>query len=86
MNDFEIWLSMGIEHIADLNGYDHILFVVLLTLAYSLTDWRKLLWLITAFTLGHSISLSLSVLDLIKIPRLLTELLIALSILITSTN
>ena len=84
MNDFSIWLSTGIEHIGSLSGYDHILFVVILTLAYPLNSWKKLLWLVTAFTLGHSISLGLSVFQIVKAPRLIIELLIALSILITA--
>src|SRR4051812_41663840 len=81
MNEFQIWFSTGIEHILDLSGYDHILFVTLLTLTFPFTEWRKLLVLITAFTIGHFVSLALSVTGLIKIPPKGGEFFIALSIL-----
>lgn len=84
MNDFLLWFYTGIEHITDLSGYDHILFVTLLVLAFPLKDWKKLLLLITGFTIGHSISLALSVLDLIKVDQVYTEFLIAFTIFITA--
>jgi hypothetical protein len=80
MNDFYLWLSMGFWHIADLQAFDHILFVALLVFAFPLNEWRKLLALITAFTFGHSLSLALSVSGIIRTPSILTELLIALTI------
>jgi hypothetical protein len=83
MNDFGLWCSTGFEHIADLEAYDHILFVTLLTLAYPLLEWRKLLILITAFTVGHSVSLALSVVNGLNLPTSFIEFLIAFSILIT---
>jgi len=84
MNDFGLWCSTGFEHIADLEAYDHILFVTLLTLAYPLLEWRKLLILITAFTVGHSVSLALSVVNGLNLPSSFIEFLIAFSILITA--
>jgi hypothetical protein len=83
MNDWLIWFTTGIEHILDLNGYDHIMFVCLLVFTYPIKDWKKLLLLITAFTLGHSLTLALSVSDVIKVPQQYTELLIILSIILT---
>lgn len=83
MNDFGLWCSTGFEHIADLEAYDHILFVTLLTLAYPLFEWRKLLILITAFTVGHSFSLAFRMVNGLNLPTALIELLIAFSILIT---
>lgn len=83
MNDFGLWCSTGFEHIADLEAYDHILFVTLLTLAYPLFEWRKLLILITAFTVGHSFSLAFSMVNGLNLPTALIEWLIAFSILIT---
>lgn len=56
-----IYLELGIEHLLDLEGYDHMLFLVALCAGYSYRDWRKLLWLVTAFTIGHSITLALAV-------------------------
>ncbi len=84
MNEFKIWFSTGVEHILDINGYDHILFVTLLVLTYYFNKWGKLLLLISAFTVGHSISLALSVTNKIYLPQPLTEFFIALSILITA--
>jgi hypothetical protein len=79
-----LWFGTGLEHILDLNAYDHILFVSLLVLVFPLNEWRKLLVLITAFTLGHSVSLALSAARLIDVPSEWTELLIALTILVSA--
>ncbi|MBA3680686.1 MAG: HupE/UreJ family protein [Bacteroidetes bacterium] len=84
MDEFKIWFFTGIEHILDLKGYDHILFVTLMVLTYYFNKWGKLLLLISAFTIGHSISLALSVTNKIYLPPPLTEFFIALSILITA--
>lgn len=83
MNDFWLWFGTGLEHILDLNGYDHILFVSLLTLSYPFKEWKKLLVLVTAFTVGHSVALALSVSGTIKMPQPLVEFLIAFSILVS---
>lgn len=80
MNVFQLWFTTGFQHILDLNAYDHILFVSLLVLTYPFNKWSKLLGLITAFTVGHSISLALSSLSIIHPPQAITELLIAVSI------
>ncbi len=81
MDAFKLWFVTGLEHITDLNGYDHLLFVSLLVLTYPFHHWGRLLGLITAFTIGHSFSLALSSLHLIQPPQNLIELLIAFSIL-----
>ncbi len=69
MNDFTLFFTEGIRHITDFRGYDHILFVAALCLPYLLQDWRKVLILVTAFTLGHSVTLGLSVYDKIIVPN-----------------
>ena len=84
MNDWQIWFSTGMEHILDLNGYDHMMFVSLLVFTYPVKEWKKLFMLITAFTLGHSLTLALSVTDVVKLPQQYTELLIILTIIFTS--
>lgn len=84
MSDFWLWFSTGMEHILDLRGYDHILFVSLLVLSYNLKDPGKQLLSITAFTLGHSLSLILSVSGAIHLQQGPVELMIALSILATA--
>jgi hypothetical protein len=84
MNDWQIWFSTGIEHILDINGYDHMMFVALMVFAYPVSQWKKLLWLVTAFTLGHSLTLALSVTDVLKMPQQYTELFIILTIIFTA--
>ncbi len=84
MNTFSIWFSIGFEHLLDLNAYDHILFVALLALSFPPKNYTKLLVLITAFTLGHSLSLAGSVLCNFSLSQNLVEPAIALSILITA--
>lgn len=84
MQDFVFYLKLGWEHIISLDALDHQLFVLVLVAAYSYSEWRKILILVTAFTIGHSITLALSTLDVIRIPSDWVEFLIPLTILITS--
>ncbi len=81
---FSTYLSLGFDHISDITAYDHILFIIALCAIYRLQEWRKVLILVTAFTLGHSITLALAVLDVISFPGKIIEFLIPLTILITS--
>ncbi len=87
MSQFGIYFQLGKEHILDYaNGYDHILFVLALCAVYLLRDWKKILILITAFTIGHSLTLALSVFQIIKINEELIEFLIPVTILITAIS
>src|SRR5688572_12761348 len=81
---FTSYLELGFDHILDLNGYDHILFLIALCAAYSSADWKKILILVTAFTIGHSFTLAMSSLDIITINADLIELIIPVTILITA--
>ncbi len=81
---FGTYLQLGFEHISDLNGYDHILFIVALCAIYRLREWRKVAILVTAFTIGHSITLALAALDIIPIKPALIEFLIPVTILATA--
>jgi hypothetical protein len=83
MSDFEIFLPLGFQHITDLKGYDHILFVVALCAVFRLKDWKKVAFLITAFTIGHSVTLALATLNLITYSTKLIELLIPITIFLT---
>ena len=83
MSDFEIFLPLGFQHITDLKGYDHILFVVALCAVYRLKDWKKIAFLITAFTIGHSVTLAFATLNIIKYSTKLIELLIPITIFLT---
>ena len=84
MHPFEFYLKLGFEHIANLNGYDHILFLVVLCAVYQISQWRNILILVTAFTIGHSITLFIVSLDFFSIPSRIIKLLIPITILITS--
>ncbi len=82
--DFFTYFKLGYEHITDLAGYDHMLFIVALCAVYSLIDWKQILWVVTFFTLGHSITLALSVLQIVTIDSAITEFLIPCTIFIAS--
>jgi hypothetical protein len=85
MSEFELYFELGKDHILDYaHGYDHILFVVALCAIYLMRDWKKLLVLITAFTIGHSITLALATLKIIVVNAALIEFLIPLTIFITA--
>lgn len=84
MGEFGMYFETGWQHIADLEGYDHILFIAALCAVYLLRDWKKVLILVTAFTIGHSVTLALSVLNFIKVPTAIIEFLIPVTILITA--
>lgn len=83
MTPFTLYVRTGLEHIADLNAYDHILFVVALCAVYDWRAWKSVLILVTAFTLGHSVTLALATLDWITFSSSLIELLIPISIILT---
>jgi hypothetical protein len=84
MSEFRLYLDLGVFHILDFAGYDHMLFVMAIAAIYLLNDWRKVLVLVTAFTIGHSITLALATLELIKYDLELIEFLIPLTIFITA--
>ena len=77
-------MRLGLDHIADLNGYDHILFIATLCAVYQIAQWRRVLILITAFTLGHSLTLALATLDLVRFSTEWIEFLIPLTIFVTA--
>ncbi len=84
MNDLAFYLKEGWLHIISLNALDHQLFIVALTALYVLTDWRKVLVLVTAFTIGHSLTLALSVYNIVSINEKWVEFLIPCTIVITA--
>lgn len=86
MSDFLLYLQLGWEHIISLDALDHQLFVLVLVAVYAISDLKKILILVTAFTIGHSLTLLLSVLDLVRIPSHWVEFLIPLTIFITSLD
>jgi len=85
MSEFSLYFGLGKDHILDyVNGYDHILFVLALCAIYLVRDWKKILILVTAFTIGHSITLALATLNIISVNSEFIEFLIPLTIFITS--
>ena len=84
MSGFFIYLQLGFQHIADLAGYDHILFVVTLCAVYSVKQIKQLAILVTAFTIGHSVTLALATLKIVSFSVNVIELLIPITILITA--
>ncbi|WP_026956173.1 HupE/UreJ family protein [Algoriphagus vanfongensis] len=84
MNSFELYFRLGLQHILDINGYDHILFVLALCAVYIPRDWRKIIILVTAFTIGHSLTLALATFKVVEIRSDIIEFLIPVTIAITA--
>ena len=84
MSEFMIYLEIGLRHVLDINAYDHILFLVALTVPYAFKDWKKVLILVSVFTLGHTLALFLSVFEIVTIKASLVEFLIPITILCTA--
>jgi hypothetical protein len=81
---FKVYLQLGFEHISDLSAYDHILFITVLCAIYRLSQWKHILILVTAFTLGHTLTLALSALQIVNISSQLIEFLIPVTIFATA--
>lgn len=86
MSDFLFYFSLGWHHIISADALDHQLFVLALASVYTFTDIKKVLVLVTAFTIGHSLTLVLSVLDIIRFNSKWVEFLIPCTIFITAIN
>ena len=83
MSELTAYMTLGFRHIADLNAADHILFLLALAAVYRLREWRSALWVITAFTIGHSVTLALAVTGALSLPTGLIEFLIPATIVAT---
>ena len=86
MSTFQLYLTLGLQHIADFKGYDHILFIITLCAVYQLRDWKNILILVTAFTIGHSLTLVLATFNIVRISGDLIEFLIPVTILLTAVG
>ncbi|KPQ14079.1 MAG: HupE / UreJ protein [Algoriphagus marincola HL-49] len=84
MDSFELYFRIGIQHILDIQGYDHILFVLVLCAVYIPRDWRKIVILVTAFTIGHSLTLALATFKIVQVRSDVIEFLIPVTIAITA--
>ena len=83
MNEFWLWCNTGTEHILDWQGYDHILYVMALCVLFTINEWKKILVLVTAFTVGHSLTLAVSVLNIFTVKQGIIEVLIPITIIAT---
>jgi len=81
---FGLYLELGFEHILDFKGYDHIIFLISICAVYLFNDWKKVLILVTAFTIGHSLTLALATLNIFSISTDIIEFLIPLTIFISA--
>ena len=84
MDSFNLYFFTGWHHIVSRNALDHILFIISLTAIYALKNWKQVLVLVTAFTIGHSLTLALSVYDVIRVNDKWVEFLIPCTIIITA--
>ena len=84
MSDFWLLVELGFSHVWDWQGYDHLLFLAALCLPFSSRQWKPLLWLITCFTIGHSLSLILASLEVVAVSSIWIEFLIPVSIVATA--
>ena len=84
MSEFWIYFQIGLRHVLDIKAYDHVLFLIALTVPYAFKDWKRVLILVSIFTLGHALSLLLSVFGIVVIKAFFIEFLIPITILITA--
>ena len=84
MSQFSIYFQLGLHHILNWGALDHILFIIALCIKYQFADWKRILVLITAFTMGHTISLFAAVLNFISFSNVWVEFLITVTILLTA--
>ena len=83
MSEFLTFAQLGFRHIVDIAALDHVLFLVALAAIYRVRDARNALWVVSAFTVGHSITLALAVTGVLNLPSALIEFLIPVTIVIT---
>jgi len=84
LENFWFHVEYGINHVLDINAYDHVLFLIVLTVPYIFKDWKHVLLLVSTFTLGHTLSLVLAAYDIININGQLIEFLIPITILLVA--
>lgn len=84
MDQFWFYFNLGLHHVLDINAYDHVLFLIALTVPCTFKDWKHVLLLVTIFTVGHTLSLFLSVFGIVNVSVSFIEFLIPVTILITA--
>lgn len=84
MSDFELYFKLGFNHVLDWGGYDHLLFLIVLVSVYEFTDWKKVIGLVTTFTIGHMASLIAATFGWVTVSSTAVEFLIPITILATA--
>lgn len=84
MSEFLLYFNIGLKHVLNINAYDHVLFLMALTIPYAFKDWKRLLLLVSLFTIGHTLALILSVFGIIAVKVNLVEFFIPITILIVA--
>ena len=84
MSELVAFMTLGFQHITDPRGADHIVFLLALAAIYRFRDWRECVWVVTAFTVGHSLTLAFAVTGALSLPSPIIEFLIPVTILITA--
>lgn len=84
MSDFWLYFNLGLHHVLDWQAYDHILFLIVLCAAYTFSSWKKILLLVTMFTIGHTLSLLLANYHVVSVSSRVIEFLIPVTILVTA--
>jgi len=84
LENFWFNVEYGINHVLDINAYDHVLFLIVLTIAYTFSDWKRVFFLVSMFTLGHTLSLVLAAYSVVSVDGALVEFLIPVTIMATA--
>ncbi len=84
LDNFWFNVEYGINHVLDINAYDHVLFLIVLTVPYLFNNWKRVLLLVSLFTLGHTLSLVLAAYGVVRVNGSLVEFLIPVTILIVA--
>lgn len=84
MSEFWLYFKLGLDHVLDINAYDHVMFLIALMVPYAFKDWKRVILLVSLFTLGHTLSLILSVFGTVVVSSKYVEFLIPITILITA--
>lgn len=84
MSQFWLYFKLGLTHVLDITAYDHVIFFIALVIPYTFKNWKQVLWLVTTFTVGHTLSLMLSVYDIVSFDAKWIEFLIPVTIGVTA--
>ena len=86
MDTFLFYLKVGINHILDINAYDHLLFLSSITVPYTFKRYYSLFWIVTFFTIGHTFSLFISTYGIYNPDLNIIEFLIPITILFSAVS